>query len=185
MLRPSAPVVTEEWLVAGDCIPALAVGGDFFDHHVRDGSLFVGSAENNPAKPGFKAPDLLTSTEAPERMQGRRALLEGLEQCRGARHQEEWRKLHQRGFELATSPGPRQAFDSERENPRVRDRYGRNPLGQNLLLARRLVEAGVGFVTVNGWTGPAPGQAGGSGATRISQTGRVAATGGASPLKTL
>jgi hypothetical protein len=34
-------------------------------------------------------------------------------------------------------------------------------LGQNLLLARRLVEAGVGFVTVNGWTGPAPGQTGG------------------------
>ena len=36
-----------------------------------------------------------------------------------------------------------------------------HPLGQNLLLARRLVEAGVGFVTVNGWTGPAPGQTGG------------------------
>src|SRR3989442_7935852 len=35
------------------------------------------------------------------------------------------------------------------------------PVGQTLLLARRLVEAGVGFVTVNGWTGPAPGQTGG------------------------
>jgi hypothetical protein len=34
-------------------------------------------------------------------------------------------------------------------------------LGQNLLLARRLVEAGVSFVTVNGWTGSAPGQTGG------------------------
>ena len=44
-------------------------------------------------------------------------------------------------FELATSPGPRQAFDVEREAPRLRDRYGRNPLGQNLLLARRLVES--------------------------------------------
>jgi hypothetical protein len=43
----------------------------------------------------------------------------------------------------------------------VRDRYGRHPLGQNLLLARRLVEAGVGFVTVNGWTGSAPGGGGG------------------------
>jgi hypothetical protein len=49
----------------------------------------------------------------------------------------------------------------EREDPKVRDRYGRHPLGQNLLLARRLVESGVGFVTVNGWTGPAPGQTGG------------------------
>jgi len=43
----------------------------------------------------------------------------------------------------------------------VRDRYGMHPLGQNLLLARRLVESGVGFVTVNGWTGSAPGQTGG------------------------
>ncbi len=38
----------------------------------------------------------------------------------------------------------------------VRNRYGMHPLGQNLLLARRLVEAGVGFVTVNGWTGARP-----------------------------
>ena len=38
--------------------------------------LFVGSAENHPAKPGFKAPDLLASTEAPERMRGRRQLLD-------------------------------------------------------------------------------------------------------------
>ena len=44
----------------------------------------------------------------------------------------------------------------EREPAAVRDRYGMHPLGQNLLLARRLVEAGVGFVTVNGWTGPSP-----------------------------
>lgn len=38
----------------------------------------------------------------------------------------------------------------------MRERYGMHPLGQNLLLARRLIEAGVGFVTVNGWTGPSP-----------------------------
>ena len=42
------------------------------------------------------------------------------------------------------------------ETAKVRDRYGRHPLGQNLLLARRMVEAGVRFVTVNGWTGQAP-----------------------------
>src|SRR5439155_11716270 len=75
--------------------------------------------------------------------------------------EKEWRELHQRGFDLATASGPRRAFEIEREDPRLRDRYGRNPLGQNLLLARRLVESGVGFVTVNGWTGPSPGQKGG------------------------
>ena len=49
----------------------------------------------------------------------------------------------------------------EREPATVRDRYGLHPLGQNLLLARRLVEAGVGFVTVNGWTGPLRAKGGG------------------------
>jgi hypothetical protein len=92
---------------------------------------------------------------------GRRQLLDDLDSGAADRKQEDWQELHRRGFELATSPGPRQAFDIDREDPRLRDRYGRNPLGQNLLLARRLVEAGVGFVTVNGWTGPAPGQMGG------------------------
>jgi len=48
--------------------------------------------------------------------------------------------------------GGRQVFELHHESAAVRDRYGRHPLGQNLLLARRLVEAGVGFVTVNGWT---------------------------------
>ena len=42
-----------------------------------------------------------------------------------------------------------------REPVEVRERYGMHPLGQNLLLARRMVESGVRFVTVNGWTGQA------------------------------
>jgi len=45
-----------------------------------------------------------------------------------------------------------QAFDLSREDPRLRDRYGRHMFGQSLLLARRLVEAGVPIVQVNmGW----------------------------------
>ncbi len=45
----------------------------------------------------------------------------------------------------------RQAFDLERETERTRDRYGRNRFGQSVLLARRLVEAGVSLIQVN-WT---------------------------------
>ncbi len=47
----------------------------------------------------------------------------------------------------------REAFDVNREDPRTRDRYGMRGLGQQLLLARRLCEAGVGFVTIHfgGW----------------------------------
>jgi hypothetical protein len=115
--------------------------------------------------PGFKAPDELLPAVAPERMQSRRQLLEHLSPADGAgsenRATKEWHDLFGRAFELANGPGGREAFELEREPVAVRDRYGMHPLGQNLLLARRLVEAGVGFVTVNGWTGPAPGEAGG------------------------
>src|SRR5262249_56453871 len=55
----------------------------------------------------------------------------------------------EKAFELLHSDEVRRAFDISREDVRVRDRYGRNTLGQSLLLARRLVEAGVHFVNVN------------------------------------
>ena len=51
-------------------------------------------------------------------------------------------------YDMITGPRARKAFDMNREDPRVRDRYGRNSLGQSCLLARRLVEAGVTFVTI-------------------------------------
>ncbi len=52
-------------------------------------------------------------------------------------------------FDLLTSPRARQAFDLSKESPRTRDRYGRDLFGSSTLLARRLVEAGVSFVTVH------------------------------------
>jgi len=162
-VRPSQrSVASYVWLIkcVGDpvfCAPNIGTGGSLGSPFAP---LFVGSAENNPAMAGFKAPDALVSMETPERLNGRRKLLGSLDADASA-GQRSWQDVQQRGFELSTSPGPRQAFDMERESPRVRDRYGRNPLGQNLLLARRLIESGVGFVTVNGWTGAAPGQAGG------------------------
>src|SRR5438876_6271616 len=96
-LRPSQRnVASYVWLIKciGDpvfCAPNIATGGSLGAPYAP---LFVGSAENHPAKPGFKAPDLLTSKETPERMQGRLALLEDLEHGKSDRHQEEWRKLH-------------------------------------------------------------------------------------------
>jgi hypothetical protein len=55
----------------------------------------------------------------------------------------------ERALQLLRSEKVRQAFDLAREPVPLRDRYGRNTLGQSLLLARRLVEAGVQFVNVN------------------------------------
>jgi hypothetical protein len=151
------------WLIkcVGDpvfCAPNIGTGGSLGPTYAP---LFVGSAQNHPAMPSFKAPDALTSQESPERMKGRRQLLDTLNQVHGERRQQEWQDLHGRAFELATGPECRQVFEMDREPATVRERYGMHPLGQNLLLARRLVEAGVGFVTVNGWTGPAPEGAGG------------------------
>lgn len=51
-------------------------------------------------------------------------------------------------WKLLTGPEARRAFDLNREDPKIRDRYGRNSWGQQCLLARRLVEAGVELVTV-------------------------------------
>src|SRR5439155_22571553 len=150
------------WLIkcVGDpvfCAPNIGTGGHLGAQH---SPLFVGSASNHPAMPSFLPPDELIPAVEPERLQRRRGLLNDLEapgRFRDAARpavSREWHDLHERAFEVAN--GGRQAFELEREPAHVRDNYGRHPLGQNLLLARRLVEAGVGFVTVNGWTGPSP-----------------------------
>ena len=62
-------------------------------------------------------------------------------------------QFSRQAFDLVTASQAREAFDISREDSRIRDRYGRNTVGQSLLLARRLVEAGVTCVTVRatGW----------------------------------
>ena len=58
-------------------------------------------------------------------------------------------RYYQRAFELVTSPRVQSAFDVSREPMQLQERYGRHAWGQAALLARRLVEAGVTFVTIN------------------------------------
>lgn len=167
-IRPSERTVASYvWLIkcVGDpvfCAPNIGTAGHL---GASFSPMFVGSATNHPAMPGFQPPDELIPAVVPERMHERRRLLEGISPVEsastGSRTLKDWQDLHGRAFELASGPGGRQAFDLNRETTAVRERYGMHPLGQNLLLARRLVEAGVGFVTVNGWTGPADGAAGG------------------------
>jgi uncharacterized protein (DUF1501 family) len=62
-------------------------------------------------------------------------------------------EFYRQAFDLITSPAAKQAFELQAEPDALRDRYGRTREGQATLLARRLVEAGVRFVTVgfNGW----------------------------------
>jgi len=60
---------------------------------------------------------------------------------------------YRQGFDLVTSPSAQKAFDIHTESATVREQYGRNSFGQRALLARRLVEAGVPFITLyeGGW----------------------------------
>jgi len=62
-------------------------------------------------------------------------------------------RFAQEAYEFVTGPAARKAFDIDKEDPKLRDQYGRNQFGQSTLLARRLVEAGSTFATVHygGW----------------------------------
>lgn len=61
----------------------------------------------------------------------------------------EYAALYQQAFALVSSPEARRAFDLQREDPKLRQRYGMHPMGQGMLMARRLVEAGACLITVN------------------------------------
>lgn len=141
----------------------MATGGHLGARHAP---VFVGSADNHPAMPTYRGPDELFAPADPARLGGRRQLLDGLDTATGkadkVRPSREWGDLHRRAFDLAAGPGGREVFELHREPEKLRDRYGRSPLGQNLLMARRLVEAGASCVTVSGWTGPSPSKDGGS-----------------------
>ncbi|MFI5461326.1 MAG: DUF1501 domain-containing protein [Isosphaerales bacterium] len=57
--------------------------------------------------------------------------------------------IQDRAFTMLTSGRVKRAFEIEREDPRLRDRYGRHMFGQSLLLSRRLIQAGVPIVQAN------------------------------------
>lgn len=58
-------------------------------------------------------------------------------------------KYYERSFDLLLSGRARDAFDLTKETDAVREKYGKHPFGQSVLLARRLIEAGTRFVQVN------------------------------------
>src|SRR5205085_10176875 len=108
---------------------------------------------HDPGGPDFDVADLSLRPDVPPvRLDDRQSLLRivdeqarALEQSAGARSLNVYQD---RALRLLTNPAVRQAFDVDREPPALRDRYGRDPLGQSCLLSRRLVEAGVKLVTV-------------------------------------
>lgn len=79
----------------------------------------------------------------------RRSLVEQLDRGASAADSTSMADKRRAAFDLLLSPRARFAFDLSKESPALRDRYGRDLFGQSVLLARRLVEAGVTFVTVH------------------------------------
>jgi hypothetical protein len=110
---------------------------------------------SDPNAPAFRVPNLSPAEGlTPERLQERRTLLGKLEvrfAPREAPLLQNFDTNRTKAFALVGSAEARRAFDLSREPSAVRERYGRHSWGQSHLLARRLVEAGVRFVTtVNG-----------------------------------
>jgi hypothetical protein len=120
------------------------------------GPFGIGS---DPARPGYKVRDLQLPPGVDDRRFTTRREIRGVvddhfkymsakAEAVGAMDE-----FYQRAYALISSPAARQAFDIEKESAATRARYGPTDAGPRFLLARRLVEAGVRFVTVSygGW----------------------------------
>jgi hypothetical protein len=114
----------------------------------------------NPQDKAFQVRDVVLPAGISEgRASSRRELRASLDRMR--RHHDKlaedpavtFDQYYEQGVDLVLSPRAQAAFDLSREDAAVRDAYGRNDFGQRLLLARRLVEVGVSWLTVyfGGW----------------------------------
>ncbi len=116
------------------------------------------SLGSDPAGNGFKVRDLdMYAGIDDARFTTRRSALEAVnEHFRAIEKSDKLAAMdsfYERAYSLLSSPQAREAFDLEKEEAKVRDAYGRNTAGARMLMARRLVEAGVRMVnlTYGGW----------------------------------
>ncbi|MBM4091698.1 MAG: DUF1501 domain-containing protein, partial [Planctomycetes bacterium] len=112
----------------------------------------------DPASGGFKVLDLsLPGGVDDSRFTTRRSALEAVNGYFASKFESDnvgaMNTFYERAYSLISSQQAREAFDIEKEDAALRDRYGRNPAGQRMVMARRLVEAGVRMVTLTygGW----------------------------------
>jgi hypothetical protein len=116
------------------------------------------SLGSDPASKGFRVQDLdLPGGVSPERFTTRRSMLDAVNEHFAAREKSDnvgaMDTFYQRAYSLLSAPKAREAFNINAEPDKLRDQYGRNAAGQRMLMARRLVEAGVRFVALHygGW----------------------------------
>jgi hypothetical protein len=116
------------------------------------------SLGSDPANPGFTVQDLALPGGVDEkRFTNRRSMLEAVNEHFAGKEKADnlvaMDTFYERAYSLISSQKAREAFNINAETPALRDEYGRNEAGQRFLLARRLVGAGVRFVslTYGGW----------------------------------
>lgn len=120
------------------------------------GPFGIGS---DPARAGYKVRDLMLPPGVDDRRFSTRREIRGVvddhfrTQAKSAEALGAMDEFYQRAYALISSPAARDAFDIEKETAATRQKYGPSEAGPRFLLARRLVEAGVRFVTVSygGW----------------------------------
>lgn len=125
------------------------------------GSAYLGNETHpfrvsaDPNSEQFKVKNLsLTSGLFEERLNDRASLLAGIDAVRRKMDTEldakgrSLDRFNEKALEMITSPNAKKAFDLSEESDKLRDQYGRHEWGQRAVLARRLVEAGVPWVTV-------------------------------------
>ncbi|MFN0020210.1 MAG: DUF1501 domain-containing protein [Pirellulaceae bacterium] len=130
---------------------------DNYDSFTIAGPTYVGPAyepfkvTGDPSSPTFEIPNIGASGDKQSSLSRRMGLKGSLDQLRrqmdatGVMQAAD--AFESQALNLLTSPAARAAFDLSKEDDKLRDRYGRHQWGQQCLLARRLVEAGVDVVT--------------------------------------
>ncbi len=136
---------------------SLNPGGRIGDTFAQ-GAAYLGPAfapftvEGDPTVPNFVVPNISPQENTRARIDDRISLLEKMDrierQIDASRLMESMDRYQQRAVSMLTSDRAKKAFDLSLEPDAVRDRYGRHCWGQRALMARRLVEAGVSFITV-------------------------------------
>jgi Protein of unknown function (DUF1501) len=122
------------------------------------GSAYLGPETHPfivPGDPGaekFQVKNITMSPQLADRLDDRVTLLKGFDRLRKNVDQsgamDALDEFNKRAVDLLTTNRMRDAFDLSKEDPKLRDRYGRHAWGQRALLSRRLVEAGASFVTI-------------------------------------
>jgi hypothetical protein len=157
-LRPSTRnMPSYVWLqnLAGDVQPRYLTGGFLGAAY---SPLRIGTDLDNPSAPNFRVSALDAPADVPSsRLLERQQLLGNMESSSSSLRQTtagvNLQRFQERAVDLVTGPDARRAFDLNQETVAKRDHYGRHPVGQNLLMARRLIEAGVRLVSVTAWAG--------------------------------